>query len=237
MTFEQIKDHLFQIPPEFAALSDINLSPAEATELGIAYAVECWGDMDSSEDDYSSDGKYEWYWREPEIIPNRHSTYLYQVIEFLLKHGLDPNYSVPGDYGIMDYIANTVNGYVAADTLQLLFENGGDPNHISNGESFFDGIDFDIWFGAVEMEDRRRYDSLVHCWMVMIGYGGQPYNGASPLDLFNEWHPEIGTIPFELDRLKDHRNYTFGITHVSNRGDAPTLHIFNKRTYWEVARI
>ncbi|MBP3217582.1 MAG: hypothetical protein J6M46_04340 [Lachnospiraceae bacterium] len=237
MNIEQIKEHLLQIPPDFTALADIHLSPAEATETGITYAAECWAETDCIEDEFSSDGHYDWCWREPDLIPGRHSTYLYEVMEFLLKFGLDPSYTVSGDYGLMDYICNTVNGYVAADTLRLLFENGGDPNLLSDSGSIYDDIDFDIWFGALEMEDRRRYDSFVHCWMVMMGFGGKPSNGSSPLDLFNEWHPDIGTIPFELNRLKDHRNYTFGISHITNRGDAPTIHIFNKRTYWEVARI
>ena len=237
MNTKQIIEHLLHIPPDFASLSDIRLSPTDATEIGIAYAAECWEEMDSCEDDFSSGGHLDWCGRKPDLIPGRHSTYLYEVMEFLLRFGLDPNYTVSGDYGLMDYICNTVNGYVAADTLRLLFENGGDPNLLSDNESFYDDIDFDICFGALKMRDRRRYDSLVHCWMVMIGFGGKPGNGSTPLDLSNEWHPEIGSIPFVPEQLKDHKNYTFGISHIANRGDAPTIHIFNKRTYWEVAWI
>ena len=80
------------------------------------------------------------------------------------------------------------------------------------------------------------YDSLVHCWMVLLGFGGKPTGGRPPVDLVDEWTLKE-FVPFDIKKLKDHKNYAFTLTHTTNRGNSPTIHIFDKRTYWEVARL
>lgn len=95
----------------------------------------------------------------------------------------------------------------------------------------FDQICFDVDFDAVEQRDRRRYDSLVHCWMVLLAYGGKTKDEGGTIDVFTEYSDNI-KVKFDLKKLKEHRNYYVGVTH----GKYLTVNIFDKRTYWEVAR-
>ena len=226
---------LLQIPPDLKhvreQLETGQYSAQQVTELGRQFAEECWAaDLDSADGGFYSE-EFDYSWREPEAIPGRNSFYLYEVFDLLLKFGLDPNYTIPGDYGIMDYIIHTVNGYIAADTLKLLLDHGGDPKRVSDGDSIFDQICFDVNFDAIEQTNRRRYDSLIHCWMILLAYSGTTTDNGGPVDIFNEYSDNI-TIPFDLKKLSDHRNYYVGITH----NPQIITHIFDKRTYWEIAR-
>ena len=82
--------------------------------------------------------------------------------------------------------------------------------------------------------DRRRYDALLHSWLVFLGYGAVLENGELPIDLF----PETGDGGlFEIEQFRKHRNYNFGLSHVKNRGEEWSLHIFDARTMWEVGRL
>ncbi len=232
------KAFLFQIPPDLEALRRLSLTPAEATALARAYAEKCWEEsLDYTDDIDSSDSGYlAWCNREPDLIPGLHSTFLLEVMEALLDCGADPNSIVEGNFSLVEYVVHTVNGYVAADTLRMMLERGLDPDLQTDAGRLFSLVDFDIGFDAVEQYDRRRYDSLIHCWMVLIAFGGRPENGTTPLDLYADWHPFLDR-EFDVAKLKDHRNYGFCLTHTVNRGNSPTIHIFDKRTYWEVARL
>ncbi len=232
------KECLFEIPPDLSAFSDVKPTADQASEIAAEYVEMCWNEGVAVTDDadYSYDGYLSWCNKEPAIIPNLHSTYLYEVMDYLLQFGMDPNYIKDGDWSLMEHIMHVVNGYVGADTLKLLLENGGNPNLVNDHETLFSAIDYNVGFDASGQLDRRAYDALVHCWMVLIGFGGKPSNGTTPLDLFDEWNPQA-EAPFEIEKLKNHKNYTFGITHSANRGNSPTIHIFDKRTYWEVARL
>lgn len=116
------------------------------------------------------------------------------------------------------------NGYLAADALVLLFEHGGNPNLVCDKRSIFENVDFDVFFDAGEQQDRPRYSSLVHCWMVCLAFGGTLGSGKAPVEVFHG---------FDLKELKNHRNFYFGIT----KGETwPDIHIFDKRDLWEVAR-
>ena len=224
---------LLQIPPDFEAVGDI--TPEEANSLAFEYSEACF---DEGIQTYQQTAEfYRQNWTEPKLIPGLHSTYLYEVMEYLLECGLDPNYCKDEDYSLMENIRYTLNGYVAADTLHLLLEHGGDPNLAHGGESLFDVIDYDVDYDMDGQIDRRLFDSLVHCWMVIIGFGGGQVRGATPLTRYREWnlfnHHEK---TFDVRDLRNHRNYTFGLSHVEDRDYAPVLHIFDRRTGWEVAR-
>ena len=226
---------LLQVPPNLTFVREQLLSgrysPQQVTELGYHYAEECWyEDLDADNSEFYSE-EFDYYWREANTIADRHSFYLYEVIDLLLKHGLDPNYTVDHDFCLMEFVIGIVNGYIAADTLILLLESGGTPNLISSGENMFDQICFDVDFDAIEQRDRRRYDSLVHCWMVLLAYGGKTKDEGGTIDVFTEYSDNIKVI-FDLKKLKEHRNYYVGVTH----GKHLTVNIFDKRTYWEVAR-
>lgn len=226
---------LLQIPPDLSFVRERLLtdqySSRQVTELGRCFAEECWNeDLDRDDQGYYSK-EFAYYWKEPNTVSDHHSFFLYEVFDLLLQFGLDPNYTVAGDLGLMDYVFHIVNGYIAADTLRLLFDHGGDPHLVSDGEDMFNQICFDVDFDAVEQTDRRRYDSLVHCWMVLLAYGGKTTDEGGTVDVFTEYSDNI-RVKFDLKKLKEHRNYYVGIT----AGPHLTTHIFDKRTYWEVAR-
>ena len=155
----------------------------------------------------------------------------------MLAFGLDPNYILDG-YNIMDELHFLETDYAAADTLQLLIDHGGDVNLEVDGETVFEVVDFDVILDALEQENRRRYDALVHCWFVLLGNGGKPRDGDAGLQVFDVYDEKTRMRrPFDVSLLKNHRDYTFAITHTPARGTNWTFHIIDKYTKWEVARM
>ena len=235
---QKLFELLMQLPPDFAAaealLKQDDFSPEEVTKVAICYAEESAMDIAdtfcTSRDDCISffgvmppDG----------VIPGLHSTYVYEVVQFLLPFGLQPNgvYSDGSDeYNIMDSLKYIENEYVAADTMALLMEYGGDPNLVVDHENLFRYIDFYVWFDTVEQYMRWRFDALVHIWMVLLAYGGKIEDKAPAVQVFNEYDSDE---LFDLRKLKDHRNYYVGLSTLNNQR---TIHIFDKKTFWEVAR-
>ncbi len=163
---------------------------------------------------------------EPVIEPEKRSASLLDVTKIFLAYGLDPN-AVVNEKSILRAVCYIDNGYLAADTLALLFENGGRPDVQTDGSTLFSDIDFDVIFDAANQEDRRRYDALVHCWFVCLGYGAKPAKGEA-LDVFGG---------FDVGRLKNHRDYTFALTYTPNCGESWSLHIIERKSFWEVARL
>lgn len=219
---------MMQIPPDLPqirkCLETKHLSPVDVNRLALCYVEECWGEEIFCEDEPTA---YDYSWEEACLKPDMHSTYLCEVIKLLLDFGLEPNDMVD-EYSIMSELPNVANGYVGADTLALLFEHGADPNiKYSDGEKIFSELDFAVVFDAIEQRDRRRYDALVHSWFVFLGYGAISDNVSAPIDLFNA--KGTGAV-FDIRNLRNHRNYTFGLSHVKNRGENWSLHIFERRT-------
>ena len=167
------------------------------------------------------------------FVPDLHSAFLYELVSLLLPFGLDPNAIFDG-LNIMYMLKYVDNEYVGADTLRLLFEHGGDPNLCVDGESNFHDIDFNVIFDSFEQNDREAYDSMVHCWFVYLGFDAKAKAGAADLDVFRVYDSDA---VFDMHELRDHRNFTFGLSHVPSRGESWSLHIFDKRTMWEVARL
>ena len=97
-------------------------------------------------------------------------------------------------------------------------------------EDLFRHIDFDVWFDTVEQYMRWRFDAMVHIWMVLLAYGGKLEDKAPAVQVFNEYDSDE---LFDLRKLKNHRNYYVGLSTLNNQR---TIHIFDKKTFWEVAR-
>lgn len=234
-------DLLLEIPPKYEDarrhICTAELSAAGITKTAVYYADSCFLDV--------GDWLFE-HMKPPVdiakavlsqgIFPGLHSTYIYDVIEFLLGYGLDPNAVFETESGcrnIMQQIMYVDNEYLGADTLALLLEHGGDPNILIDGETVMDDVDADIWFGSVEQEIRWRYDQAVHRWMVLVGFGGTPGEENERLKLFEEYD-ESGCHrrKFDLARLRNHREFYFGLS-LEERGR--TLHIYDRKTFWKVA--
>lgn len=231
---------LLQIPPDFGAvrteLESGGYSSDTIARIAVQYVDIC---SDESIDRRGCERhETEYYSRAPVVVEGEHSTYLYTVVELLLEYGLEPKAIVDGE-SILDMIRFVENEYIAADTLALLFEHGGDVHLKVDGMPVFGEIDFDVLFGAYNQRDRRRYDSLVHCWFVWLGYGARLEDGETGLDVFRDYNAEktFNHIPFDIAKLKEHRNYTFGLSHVPGQGENWSLHIFDKQTMWEIARL
>lgn len=94
------------------------------------------------------------------------------MLELLLRYGLDPNALVDGD-NIMDSVRYVDNKLLAADALALLLKHGSNVNlYIPEcGESVFQAVDFDVWYGDRLFYQPAKFNASVYCWMVLVGYG------------------------------------------------------------------
>lgn len=186
--------HLFmELPPNFdniVQLLNSDHCTRECINVSFCkFAEECFCE-------YS--GFIEQHSRKP-LDEEIHSTYVASLCELLLKHGLDPNY-VFGDEGseanIMHEVYYIDKPYVAADTLRLLLEKGGNPLLDVGGESIWKLSDFDIWFdvsyGYAQQEHyKMKFDSSFHFWLVLRGF-------LSP----------------DEEKYKDHSLYTYHLIQI-----------------------
>lgn len=226
MREQKLLDALAAIPPNMDKaeqyLKAEQLECDEVTRVAIEYAYQCFCEVG----DYAHDQRIP---HPSEIVPNLHSSYIFDVVNLLLQYGMDPN-GVHEDCNIMDSLRFVDNEFLAADTLALLLEHGGKTDLTIPGEfeSLFAETDFDVFFDAFVQSNRQRYASLVHYWMVLIGYGAQ-YDE----DMMEAFRNLDSSEPFVLEKLKNHRNYFFGVTHLE-KGIA--ISIYDKDTLWEVVR-
>lgn len=214
-------DELRQIPPDFQRLKDEldsgNYTSDDVSMAALQYMNDCFWEQ-VYEDHRIIDSV---------VIPGLHSTYVFDVVRLLSQYGLNPN-AVYENYNIMQEVRYIENGYLGADTLALLLEHGGDVNLMVDDDTLFRSMDFDVMFDAFNQEIRRRFDALVHCWFVVLGYGAKLDDGRDPIDTFDG---------FDIGKLKKHREYTFGLSKIPSRAENWSLHIFDRRTFWEVARL
>ena len=208
-TDEQILlDQLLEIPPNFSAagntIREKGLQSESVTKVAIRYADECnfdAHDFFAQKDPRSNVRKLDVL---QECIPGLHSTYICEVMSFLLEFGLDPNgifKSESGKSNVMWALFCVDNEYLGVDALALLLEHGGDPNLKIDGDSIFIDTAFDICFGAVELETRWVYDIWVHRWMVLVAYGGR-YEGDSPWPKTFEQYDENGHYGKPFDAIE-----------------------------------
>ena len=197
-----------------ALLAQGTYTVEEISKVGLAYiwacVEECW--------EHFREGGV----RSEEVVHELFSAHVCQVLTLLLRFGADPNRLFEND-NIMFALRFLDNGYLAADALILLLEHGGDLGLVCDGSTFFEDVDLDVFFDAVEQEDRQRYASLVHFWMVCLAFGGTLSDGKAPVEL---------RPGFAVEELKDHRRFYFGITKGVS---GPDIHIFDKADQWEVA--
>lgn len=225
---------LMDIPPDFSKVEEtlrLGLSSDEITKAVIQFIENCYiEDLDAEFEDA--------VFSPPALDKSLHSGHLYSIVEYLLPRGIDPN-AVYEEDSLLTFLPHIVNEYAAADTLGLLLANGLDPHIELYDGDFFWLLDFDVMFDAFNMLDRRRFDALVHCWFVCLGYGAGTENGKERVICFpdRDLNDEFNIKPFEIADLKEHRNYSFALSNVEGQGENWSMHIIDKRTFWEVARL
>lgn len=235
---QRLLELLMEIPPKFEdarSYLEVNqLSPDEVTRVANIYADKCFLDFD----DYLFETYPDCDLSEMEIptgtVPELHSAYIYDVVKLLLQFGLNPNavYATQhGNYNIMNLILYIDHGYLAADTMVLLLESGGDPNLVVELETIYECVLDDVRFGAIEQEIRWRYDSWIHLWMVLLAFGGKVRGRSAAIKIFREYDSKN---LFDIKKLKNHRDYCFGLS-IENY--ECVIHLYNKNTFWEVARM
>lgn len=111
----------------------------------------------------------------PRVTPGKvHRDYLYDTILFLLDHEMDPNTVVDEHTteaeNIMAVLRFTDGPDVAARTMRLLLEHGGDPNLDVDSLTPLSWMDDELCIDPIW--ERWCCDHLVQCLMVMQAYGG-----------------------------------------------------------------
>ena len=160
-----------------------------------------------------------------------------EVFLLLLRYGLDPNAVFEGET-LIDSVVGCCNGYAAADTVQVLLDHGADPLLKQEGEeTAYEALEFDIIFGAFNQSKRRFYDSWIHCWLVLIAHLHNEHNGKEIVTVYSRQRCDCELPDFKIEDFKNHRNYGFCLTNVPGNGENWSLHIFDRRTGWEVARL
>lgn len=166
-------DLLESLPPDFEKIEkELKNNSYTSEEVTVSFGKFC----DSCFCEYSD---FIYYKRRKPYNHELHSTYAYDICELLLKYGLDPNLKYEDDVvfscNVMDAVYSIDKPYIAADTLKLLLENGGDWNLWIESETFYEMVDFDIWFDdtlgfATEENFKDKFDCQFHCWLVLKGF-------------------------------------------------------------------
>ena len=167
-----------------------------------------------------------------ETLPGVESSHLVEAIRILLEYGLDPNktmvYDDGGQTNIMKQMLFVHNGYQAADAVAEMFEHGGNPSLIIEETSLIRELNWELLYFLGGDEDFRYFsDSVVHYWMVFIGYGAKLEDGGESVDPVGD---------FDITKFRNHRQYYYGMIHSDRSNDGMEVCFFDKDTNWEVAR-
>ena len=167
-----------------------------------------------------------------ETLPGIESSHLVDAIRILLEYGLNPNkimeYDDGGQTNIMEIMMFVHNGYQAADAAAEMLEHGGNPSLIIGDMSLIRELNWELLFFLGGDEEFRYFsDSVVHYWMVFIGYGAKLEDGGESVDPVDN---------FDISNFRNHRQYYYGLIHSDRSNDGMEVCFFDKDTNWEVAR-
>ena len=155
-----------------------------------------------------------------------------EAIGILLEYGLDPNkimvYDDGGQTNILKDMMLVRNGYQAADAAAAMLEHGGNPSLQIEETSLIRELNSEMLFNLGGDEEFRYFsDTVVHYWMVFIGYGAKLEDGGESVDPVNG---------FDISEFRNHRQYYYGMIHSDRSNDGMEVCFFDKDTNWEVAR-
>ena len=150
-----------------------------------------------------------------------HRDYLYDTVHFLLEHGMNPNTIVDQDTtetaNIMADLRFTEGPDMAARTMRLLLEHGGDPN--LEGCTLTPMIWMEMELHIDPIYERLYCDNLVQCLLVMQAYGGRFDDGTVPFVMRDGLGSEIFK---EFEKF----DYQFG----NEEGAPGYIHVFERTT-------
>lgn len=150
-----------------------------------------------------------------------HRDYLYDTVHFLLEHGMNPNTIVDQDTtetaNIMADLRFTEGPDMAARTMRLLLEHGGDPN--LEGCTLTPMIWMEMELHIDPIYERLYCDNLVQCLLVMQAYGGRFDDGTVPFVMRDGLGSEIFK---EFEKF----DYQFG----NEEGAPGYIHVFKRTT-------
>ena len=171
-----VSDELFQalmlLPPDFEAIEQLirqeKYTPECMGETFCRFLEECFCEYSEFIEQYGRNPQDE------EI----HSTYVYPLCKIMLQYGLNPNNTFGeenSETNVMYEVYWLDKPYVAADTLKLLLEHGGDPLLQVDGESIWAMADFDLSFDVYEGYAHQdwyfhKFQGRFHYWLVLRGF-------------------------------------------------------------------
>ena len=231
----RLLEQMLVVPPDLQAvkaLLESGACTAEDVSMAATEYISC-----CCEEQFDLDDRKNCNAQGGKIKQGLISTAMEDLFRLILEYGLDPN-AVYDNTNMMQELKYIANGYVAADTLALLLEHGGDPMLMVDGEEIFRDVNFDVIYDAFGMPFRQKYDALVHCWFVLLGYMAERRDYQNNMDVYSLFaYDAVNRKDFDMTELKNHRKFFFGLSHTPSRGEPWTLHIFDRKTLWEVARL
>lgn len=218
-TVKRMYDALSCISPDFAAakalFTEYQPSEEELMWLAVELTENTFGEYGDMLNEKCSS-----------VMPGKvHRDHLYDTILFLLNHGLNPNTVV--DEGttesenVMPELRFTDGPDVAARTMRLLLEHGGDPNLDIDSDTPLTWIDDELCIDPIW--ERHYCDHLVQCLMVMQAYGG----GWEGKD--GKFHqPFLMREGYSSKIFKEFEKFDYCF--VEDENDPSSIHIFEKAT-------
>lgn len=215
---EYLLSMLMELPPKFEVIEkELQVNEYTAEEVTLAtckFADNCFLECRDFEEEFKRK-------------PNKeevHSPYIYGICELLLKYGLNPNLIIE-EINIMYKLRYVDYKYIAAETLKLLLDNGGNVDIDNGDEPLFQSIDFDVVFDVIELDNKELFDKEFKFWILMIGYGATIKGNKSPINMVNG---------YSIEQFRDFKNFTYEIEYLEKDW---IMHIIDVRTNKEVATL
>ena len=170
------------------------------------------------------------YEKEPQ--PSDLCTYNWeQLFNILIDNGLDASLVICDDGINFENILKSVryldDGDLSARVLRNILSKGFSPNILIDGTSFFEDVDSDLMMDiAMGLYSHKwQLDNAVRFWLVLIGFGGVIKGDKLPVNMCENYSPQI---------FKDFEKFDYDIIYANNDWE---LRITNKETNDLVATV
>lgn len=176
-----------------------------------------------------SDYLYE-YEKEPQ--PNDLRTYNWELLfNILIDNGLDANLVICDDGRNFENILQSVKYFddadLAARVLRNILSKGFSPNIVIDDIPFFEDVD-DNFIMDIDMglyPHKWQVDNAFRFWLVLIGYGGVIKGDKIPVDMCENYSPQI---------FREFEKFDYNIIYANNDFE---LKIIEKETNNLVATV